>query len=321
MAKGFFTQSVCLLTDGRTTIEDLKAALQERGFAIVKQAPPQKHWQFGGPTLVLAFLPEVNGYAAVDVVNHPWPDTMGDPKVDPKTFAAWGAGHFGPFAFPGGLARAGQHAWGWEPGRTVAGRHRGFIRIRLSYAFGAKGDQPVLPEDYDPLAEMLFLSRAVLAVFKAPGILCYFNPNGEVLRDRAGFREVWSACKQQDKIPLLLWMNVRFFNLSEKIGFMDTVGNGQLDLQDVEAIFPKSRYDPGDIDHYLRNVTHYLLGLDREIQTGEDIDGPGEGNLSWTMEVFKEGAIEPPRPVLRLYPKANRKAVREALAAVDRSPE
>src|SRR5262249_47299033 len=155
-------------------------------------------WRFGGPTLVVTFLPEVNGYAAVDVVNQPWPDGMGDPKNDPKTFGAWGTGHFGPLTFPGGLARAGQHSWAWEGGQNVAAKHRGFIRIRLSYTFGAKRDAPIMPEDYSPLAEMVFLSRMVQAVLKAPGVMCYFNSNGEVLRDRASFRELWSECKKQD---------------------------------------------------------------------------------------------------------------------------
>ena len=86
---------------------------------------------------------------------------------------------------------------------------------------------------------------------------------------------------------------------------------------DAMAMIPE--YEPGDIDYYLRNVTHYLLGLDRELQTGEEIDGPGESNLSWTMDVIPERTIEPPRRVLRLYPKANRKLVQEALAAVRRS--
>ena len=103
MAKGLFTQGVCLLTDGRTTVEDIRSALEAKDFEIVKQAPPQKDWRFGGPTLVVAYLPEDNGYAAVDVVNQLWPDTMGDPKSDSKTFAAWMMGHFGPFAFRGGL--------------------------------------------------------------------------------------------------------------------------------------------------------------------------------------------------------------------------
>src|SRR5262245_29023494 len=300
MAKGLFSQAVCLLTDGHTTIEDIKSVLQEKQFEVVKQVPEQKDWRFGGPTLIVALLPEVNGYAAVDVVNESWPDAMGDPKTDSKTFAAWGMGNFGPFAFPGSLARAGQHAWAWQPGRTIAQRHRGFVRIRISYGFGTKDDAPIVPQDYDPLAEMLFLTRAVLAMFKAPGVICYFNPNGEVLRDHASFSELWNECANQKKLPLPLWMNIRFFNLNEKLGFMDTVGNGQLDLQDVEAIFPQAKFDPGTVDYYLRNVTHYLLGLDREIQTGEAIDGPGESDLSWTAEVLQKGTIEPPRPVLRL---------------------
>src|SRR5262245_20796090 len=143
MAKGFFTHSVCLLTDGSTTIDDIKEALEAKHVEIVKEAPPQKDWRFGGPTLVVVYLPEDNGYAAVDVVNQRWPDTMGDPKTDSKTFAAWSMGHFGPLTFPGNLARAAEHAWAWEGGRAMPGAHRGFIRIRLSYAFGAKDDDPV----------------------------------------------------------------------------------------------------------------------------------------------------------------------------------
>ena len=111
-------------------------------------------------------------------------------------------------------------------------------------------------------------------------------------------------------------MNIRLFNLSDELGFMDTVGNGQLEISDVEAMFPSAKYDPGDVDYYLRNVTHYLLGVDREMQSGEEIDGPGESNLSWTMEVLDRGLVDPPRRVLRLYPKANINAVRTVLSAV-----
>lgn len=66
-------------------------------------------------------------------------------------------------------------------------------------------------------------------------------------------------------------------------------------------------------------MTHYLLDLDHEIKTGDAIDGPGESNLSWTAEVLDEATSEPPRRVLRLYPKSNRKEVRAALAAIARS--
>jgi len=115
-------------------------------------------------------------------------------------------------------------------------------------------------------------------------------------------------------------MNIRFFHLNEKFGLMDTIGNSQLDLQDVEAIFPRATYDAGHIDYYLRNVTHFLLGLDHALRSGEAIDGPGERDLSWTTEVLKEGTAGPPREVLRIYPKAHSKAIQEALAAIGRSP-
>jgi len=319
MAKGFFTQGVCLLTNGQTSIDDIRSALRQHRFEIVQESPAQEIWAFGGPTLLLAFLPEVNGYAAVDVVNQPWPDSMGDPESEPMTFAAWSMGHFGPLTFPGSLARSRQHAWAWRPGQTISAGHRGFIRLRISYGFGANMDAPVMPADYDPVAEMMFLSRAVIALFQVPGVICYFNPNGEVLRDYDSFRQVWDACAEQQKIPLLLWMNIRFFNLSDKLSLMDTVGNGQLDTRDVEAVFPSATYDPSDIDYYLRNVTHYLLELDPEMHSGEEIDGPGESNLSWTIEVLDEGVVVPPRRVLRLYPKASSKAVRQALSGVGRA--
>ena len=175
-----------------------------------------------------------------------------------------------------------------------------------------------MPQDYDPLVELVVLNTLVLPLFKVPGVLCYFNPNGEVLRDRATFREYYKGCKEQEKTPIALWSNVRFFNVNDRIGLMDTVGNGQLDLQDVEAVFPKAKYEPEVIDYYLRNVSLYLLGLDRSMQSGEEIDGPGETNLSWMTEVLKEGASPPPRRVLRLYPKALESEVRRLSAGAKR---
>lgn len=319
MAKGFFTQGATLLTNGHTTLNQVRDALRQQGFDIINEEfPAREEWAFGGPTVIIRFLPQVNGYAIVDLVNGTWPDGMGDPKSDPSTFSAWLMGFFGPFAFPGGLTRARQHAWSWPAGRDIPESHSGFLRIRLSYALGAKDSEPILPADYDPVAEMMFLSRATLALFKVQGVLCYFNPNGEVLRDESSFREVWNHCAEQQKLPLSLWTNIRFLKSCDSLLFMDTVGNAQLDIRDIEAIFPMNTYDPADVDFYLRNVTHYLLELDREMQTGEDIDGPGETNLSWTMEILDEVVIEPPRRILRLYPKVSHESVRAAVSAVRR---
>jgi len=313
VGKGIVTQAMCLLTDGQPTIESLRASLQEQGFEIVNERPAQKDWRFGGPELTLAYRPSVNGYVAVDIVDQSWPDSMGDPKTDPMTFGAWSMGNFGPLTFPGGLSRASEHSWSWEPGKTLPKQHRGFIRLRLSYAFGAKAPDPLRPADCDPITELNFMSRAVLAILTVPGVICYFNPNGEVLFGPAPFRDLWRSSSQQEKIPLPLWINVRYFKLDQKFSLMDTVGNGQLDVADVEAIFPQRGYDPGDVGYYLRNVTQYLLGLDREIHSGEAFDGPGEANLSWVVEVVKQGTIKPPREIYRLYPKANKAEISKAL--------
>src|SRR6266542_4613449 len=103
MPKGFFSQGVCLLTDGRTTISEIKRALLAGGFQIAKEVPANEDLCFSGPSVVVPFLPQVNGYVSVDVVDKVWPDAMGDPASDPVTFGAWSMGYFGPFAYPGGL--------------------------------------------------------------------------------------------------------------------------------------------------------------------------------------------------------------------------
>lgn len=312
MAKGMFTQGVCLLTNGKTNIDDIESAFVGSDFEIVKKVPAQNDWRFGGPTLVIAYDPDVNGYAAIDVVDQRWPDSMGDPKKDSITFGAWSMGHFGPYAFPGGLERAAQHCYAWEKGPAVAHAHRGFIR--MSYAFGAKDSDPIMPADYDALAELIFVTDIVLELFPVAGVLCYFNPNGEVLRDKGEFRAMRKMCKEQKKTPLPLWMNVRYFQANQRFSLMDSVGNAQLDLRDVEAIFPQGDIDPNDIDYYVRNVSQYLLG--HELRDGDEIDGPGDTNLTWTIEVPEKAAAEPPRRVVRLYPKAHRREIRDALAAI-----
>lgn len=319
MSKGFVTQCMVLLTDGRTTVDDLKAALREHDIDIAKQVPPGENWCFGGDTLIIPFLPKVNGYAALDVVNHPWPDSMGDPKSNPMLFAAWSMGHFGPFTFPASLERALQHGRAGKRAHSAAERHRGFIRIRMSYVFGCAENAPIMPKGCDPLAEMVFLSRIVLVVSNVPGVVCYFNPNGEVLYECENFHEIWDACEKQHSIPLPLWMNIRFFSLNEDFWFMDTVGNAQLDIRDAEAIFPKTKNEANEVDYYLRNVTHYLLEHEQAIKNGDSIDGPGETNLSWRLELQEEGLVAPPRRVVRMYPKASQQAIVNGLAAVGRS--
>lgn len=305
MPKGIFSQGFCVLTTRAIPIEEVGAAL--KSFDVLGYPKGgDSAWQMGGPSLVLAYRPDVNGKVAVDTVSQPWPDSMGDPKKDSMTFGAWTMGHFGPFTFPGNLERAGQHSWDWEPGKTIAKKHAGFLRIRSSYAFGAADDAPIMPKEYDALDELMFLNGIVMELLTLPGVLCYFNPSGEVLRDREALGEVLEFCKSSKLIPLPAWCNVRFFNLGDDWFLMDTVGNGQLDVPDFEVVFKTEDYEPGRIDNYMRNVTLHLVNNPNvEFKDGEKIDGPNETNLTWRIRIPEDSISAPPRRVIRLYPNVD----------------
>lgn len=313
MSKGLFTQGVCLLTDGTSMLSTMKDQLNRHGFAVIKEVAAGDVWQFGGESLVVSYRPDINGYVSIDFVNHVWPDAMGDPQTDTTTFGAWSMGHFGPSTYPMALRRAGQHAWSWDQAHEVAAAHKGFIRIRLSYAFGAKASAPVFPSGINSIDELKFINRIVLVLFEAPGVLCYFNPNGEVLCDKSRYSREVHECEEGNFLTLSLWSNVRFFNLSETLLFMDTIGNQQLDVMDIEAIFLSKDYEPAQVDYYLRNVTQYLIDARPNFKSGEKIDGPNETNLSWTLEVIESKLVAIPREVLRLYPTKDGDEVRRTL--------
>ena len=156
VAKGFYTQGVVVLLRDPVSIGDVSERLA--GYGIEKVIESGSDWAFGGPTVVVPFRPESNGFVAVDTVDRVWPDDMGDPKDESMVFGAWSMGHFGPFAFPGSLERATQQAWHWEEGRSAPLTHRAFLRVRCSYVFGASDDCPVLPSHYEPLSELLFIT-------------------------------------------------------------------------------------------------------------------------------------------------------------------
>lgn len=318
MAKSFFTQSHCLLTDGSVTIASLREAIESAGFTVLAQKASSGTWEFSGESLVVAFRPEVNGTILIDIVDRPWPDHMGELKNELTLFAAWSMGHFGPLAYPRGLKRAALHAWMCPDAAKHAASHRGFVRLRLTYAVGAAPDGLVRPCDCDPSAELDFLTRLTLVAGVCPGVLCYFNSNGEILLGIDDLARLVSGARAERKLPLLVWCNVRLSTLSGGLLLMDTVGNGQLDVMDIEAIFREGRCEARDVGWYLRNVTHYLIDLGRELKSGERIDGPGETDLSWVIHVPENPTVAPPRPVLRLFAKADTESVEQALFATGR---
>jgi hypothetical protein len=298
MPKGFYTQGLAVLLEQPVDLEEIAQLLS--AFPIVQRLEGSGSWTISGPALVLDFRPEVHGRVTVDLVDRPWPDDMGDPKKAPELFAAWSMGHFGPFTYPGGLKRAFQQPWIWPEAREFAGALGAFLRIRLTY--GGEPDTPVMPADCDPLAELRFVTSVALAILEHPRSLAYFDPNGEVLLPARLVRDSLAHAAEHGLPPLDLWSGIRLYNLEEGWTLMDSAGNGQLDMPDHEAVFPKGPFELQSIDRFLRNMAFYILENGEVIHDKDTSDGPG--GVRWQARICPESLTNPPRRVLRWFPES-----------------
>ena len=298
MPKGFFTQSACVLLSNATSLDAIAPLLSE--FSIAKRVDQAVAPELSGPTLILAFRPNVNGYVQVDVRNKAWPDHMGDPKTEGMLFAAWTMGHYGPFAFPGGLRRAQEQLWAWPEGKELVERHTAMVHVSTSYIFGAAENAPVMPADCDPMAEIRFVTRIALALLKHPDALAYFNANGEILADEKVLRKSLELHEQHEQPPLDIWANIRVLNPNNGWMIMDTVGMEQLDRPDLEACFPSKAYDLGMVASFLRNCSLYLLKNGEVIKHKDTMDGPG--GINWQAHHVEKELCAPPRRLLRWFP-------------------
>jgi hypothetical protein len=302
VSQGLFTQTLSVLLKNPVSLDQVAQALER--YEIVGRNDGSESWEFSGPALIIAFRPESKGYAIIDIVERPWPDDMGYEDQKSILFGAWGAGQFGPFTFPGSLQRATQQSWGWPEGKSAVDECSGFLRIRTSYGLNVDADsEEAVPDDYDPLEELEFLTELCSELLKLPQAICYFNPNGEVLRDRGTFEESASLCREHEIPTIDLWSNVRLFRFDEEWAMMDTVGNSQLGLPDVEACFDSEAYDFNRVDQLLRMVSMYLVG-DEEFEDGQEIED--EEGVSWTMSMHGDSLCDPPREVIRLVPNDGR---------------
>lgn len=320
--KGTYTAGVMVLFDRIPTTSELRNHLEGAGLDVVNETPAGEAWQFGGPSLVVAFRSEVNGYVSVDVVDRPWPDHMGDPKDDPITMGAWSMASFGPFAFPGGLRRATQQAWSWPAAKGVAESHAAFVRLRTSYVFGGDPKALIFPPEYDPTVEVHFLIAMADAVMGVKGATAYWNPNGEVLLPRTQLTEKLKWAEENELPPLDLISNVRMFNVDAGWLVMDTCGNSQFDsldlpraFPDVECCFPSGMVDATEVAVFLRNTTHYLWSNGLVFKDGDTIDGPGG---RWRAR-HRRALLNPPRATLRFTLDPGPK-VPELLAAENEHP-
>ncbi len=296
--KGFVTQCLCVLFEELPSLEEVTASLGR--FEVLGKVEAQKEWAFGGPSVVVSYRSEVNGRVAVDLVSRPWPDGMGDPVQESALYGAWTMGQFGPGTYPGCFERACDQSWAWPEAAEVAQKHRGFIRVRSGYAWGQDPSMTVIPDDYAPLAELVFLTNIIAPLLGLPGSMCFFNPNGEVLRDHNIFNDIVEWSVENKLPPLELWSNIRVFKATETWMVMDTVGNGQLDLPDCEACFTEDGYECQTVDTFLRNITLEMIRKGQIFKTGDTLEGPG--NKQWKLELREDPCVNPPRQVIRATP-------------------
>jgi hypothetical protein len=295
-----FTQCVCVLLDRAPSLGELSAALS--GAPILGESPAaegEQGWAIAGPSIDLAYRPDVGGKVRIDVVDRDFPDEMGSPDRDPMLFAAWSMGHFGPTTYPGALERAVLHNLSFPQSSVLVPRHRAFVRARVSYVLGASDDASVLPDHYDAIDELTVLSGLSLQLMKLAGALVIFNPNGELL---VAPERVEHALARKGTLPVDAWVGVRRARPQQMDDWLicDTVGMGQLDVVDHQLVVPASHGSA-------RHAQPLLLSMAAYDAARGGVVGPGdtasdEDGRSLTAEWLGEATLGPPRRVLAWVP-------------------
>lgn len=297
--KGSWTQCVCLLFDVAPKRSELVDALS--GADILREidaAPGRDGWALAGPSVLIDYRGDVNGLVTVDVVDRPWPDSMGSPAPEEAAlFAAWATGHFGPCCYPGALERAIVHSYAWPDAEDIAPRHRAFVRVRSSYVLGLGEDALVLPDEYDAIDELRFVSDVQLALTDLRGCLCAFNPNGELLMSGERLEECLARDADGGAMAVDAWANVRMFRSDDgRWKIYDTVGMEQLDVSDHQAALPldhpSTRHAPGLL-HSMAAYDAARGGVLGPNDTASDLDG-----TLWRARASGDALVAPPRPVL-----------------------
>jgi hypothetical protein len=295
--KDVFTACVCVLFDRNPGIEAIATALTGAGYEIALRLEPHQHWQFCGACLFVAFRSEVHGYARIDLVDQPWPDDLC--QNDPEARGWELLGSFGPAAHPGGLARAAHQVWKWPEGESIPERHKAFVRVRMSYMFGGDVKQRRVPPDYDPIAEINFVSWLAAAVTMAPGAVAYFNPSGEVLRPPDRLADSLVLARENDLPPIDLISGVRFFDFRQGWVVMDIVGNRQY----AHPEHPKPMHDFEICVRHdkfvLKEVAPMLTYFTTQLLRNGPIDSPTGRSGSAVVRQF--GLVTPPRPTVRFF--------------------
>jgi hypothetical protein len=299
-----FVETMVLLLRSAPTLKEVQAVLDE--FTINKvRSDGIDTWEHCGPALFLEYREDYFGQFVVDIIDRPWPDQLDYDKPDSKLYKAWLEGCFGISTCPGALERAAEQSWIWPEGREAVKEAKAFIRIRTTFVLDRDEefeDDDWIPCDYYPPEELMEIHPVVMALFKLPQAICYFNPQGEVLRDRESFEETDKLFDDNDLPALELWSNARMFQINQEWTMLDLVGNSQIDAPDLEAIYFTSDYSPTDVEQLLR-VTTMIFLEDPEFKADMIED---ENGVNWKLFYDLDSICDPPRQVIRMIPDDSR---------------
>lgn len=226
-------------------------------------------------------LPE--GIVLASTYGARWPDG------DPDSLAELGGAAAG--LYPGALERAGSQDALWPGGELATKAHKGFVHFIVVEATGS------------PLAQIEALERLGVALLAHPDALCVFFPAGESLRDGNIIGKIRSVSKEQEAMPLQIWVNGRVADAGQGTVIADLVGLGQVGLADSEAVFPDGRgLSPYEVLGFLLDVTHHLAREGGALEDGVIYEGPG--GLRWRAGLGADAQIEPARKLVRWIPLA-----------------
>lgn len=300
-----FVETMVVLLRSAPTIEEMRTVFGE--FTINRARKEGiDTWEHCGPALFLEYRPEYFGQFVVDIVDRPWPDEMDFDKPDTALHKAWVEGCFGIETCPGALERAIEHSWVWPEGREAVKEAKAFLRVRTTFSLDRDEEfeeDDWIPDDYFAPEELMEMHSVVLALLKLPQAICYFNPQGEVLRDEASFDEADELYFENEVPALELWSNVRLFRFDDQWTMMDTVGNSQIQVPDFEAVFFAEAYSPADVEQFLRIATMYFLE-DAEFESREGLKD--ENGVNWKLSIQLDSLCDPPRQIIRLTPDDQR---------------
>jgi hypothetical protein len=286
-----FLQTGVVLFDRSLSLDELAACFAEltprRRIDKSNDAP---YWLAGEGCLMFESDSGANGGVAVELFHRPWPDSMGSPETDPELFMAWSMRQFGLATFPFGLARAGAQT------DAPSSDHVAFVKLNLSYIFGADEDALVSPEDREVRAELARLSALAAPVLALPGAVAWFAPNGEVLTEPPAARSKLLLQAGGEHVPEL-WVCTRAYSAG-KHWLVETVGVGTLGAKstplDHQVLLPDLGLDGDVIIRFVQELSGAARFGSDQVPT-EPVLGPGG---RWTPRLATS-ENPPPREVVR----------------------